>query len=329
MTEKNKKRNTTGLKVISIMMAILLWFYVINQGQLATPDNIRDVGLEYRNLEENLTVIGPERVNVRLWGAFQEAAQIEAFVDLSGLTAGTYTVPVQVEQQRGAMITTVEPDMVEIEIQEVGQNTFPINYEIRQNPPTGFEIADVLLSADRCLVQGQQEEINRISIITAPLDLSNVTDITTLRTQLVARDVHGNTISDGIQIIPETITAYVAINVERESKQVPVLADFAGELVPGYQIDSVSLEPDSVSIIGEKRIIDETDELTTQTINLDNRDATFSKTIDLETPEGARAFPSNVVITVYIEGAELDDEVDNDVNDTNNENEVDLNYVPR
>ena len=77
--------------------------------------------------------------------------------------------------------------------------------EVKQNPPTGYQVASVLLSPDRCLVRGAAEAVARVTGVVAPLDLGSVKDIATVKSTLQAIDADGKVISEGIQIVPATI----------------------------------------------------------------------------------------------------------------------------
>ena len=59
-----KPRNI-GLKIISVVLAILLWLYVMNQGQISTRQSVLEADLNYINLSDGLTVDGPTPVSVR------------------------------------------------------------------------------------------------------------------------------------------------------------------------------------------------------------------------------------------------------------------------
>lgn len=70
-----KPRNT-GLKIISVVLAILLWLYVMNQGQLSTRQSVLEVDLDYIHLAEGLTVEGLTRFRCACGGYFRNQVML-------------------------------------------------------------------------------------------------------------------------------------------------------------------------------------------------------------------------------------------------------------
>ena len=88
----NQNRKKTGFKIISVILSLLLWFYVVNEGSYGAGQNILSVDLIYENVPEGIQVEGPRQVQVKLWGVFQENQDIKPYVDLEGKKPGVYTL---------------------------------------------------------------------------------------------------------------------------------------------------------------------------------------------------------------------------------------------
>ncbi|MDD3853802.1 MAG: hypothetical protein PHD40_09165, partial [Syntrophomonadaceae bacterium] len=78
MSERNNAISNNGLKLLSVLLSILLWFFVIGQGELSLKQNQVEVELNYKNLAGNLSIEGPRTVTVKVWGLFRETQQITA-----------------------------------------------------------------------------------------------------------------------------------------------------------------------------------------------------------------------------------------------------------
>lgn len=68
----NQNRKKTGFKIISVILSLLLWFYVVNEGSYGAGQNILSVDLIYENVPEGIQVEGPRQVQVKLWGFFRK-----------------------------------------------------------------------------------------------------------------------------------------------------------------------------------------------------------------------------------------------------------------
>ena len=162
-----KKR--TGLKLISLIIAILLWLYVVSQGATTTPQELIKTPLKYHNLGEGLTVSGPDTVSLRIWGSLKRNSDTVAYVDLSGLGEGVYELPVNVKVVKGALFATVEPDKVEVVLKEVQEKELAIKYELFKPPSPAYEVLDIVITPEKCLLQGEEDAIKKVKTVKCQL----------------------------------------------------------------------------------------------------------------------------------------------------------------
>ncbi|MEQ8200320.1 MAG: CdaR family protein [Syntrophomonadaceae bacterium] len=299
MAEKTSK-NKNWLRVVSFLMALLLWFYVVNQGDVTSAGKTTAVALQYLNVPAGLNASGPEQVSVRIWGATRVASEIQAYVDLAGYDKGVHQVPVKLADVGGALFTSVQPKQVEITLEALGERVMPIKYEIMQSPQPGFNVTQVLLSPDRCVIKGDAEVISRVVTVVAPVRLAEVLDIAMLKPQLEAHDANGNTISQGVQIVPAIINAYVVMEKTQLSKKVNVVPQFTGVIVPGYITGETVIDPAQVTILGDQARVESINEVVTKPIDITGRTADFSQAVDLVLPEGVSIVPARVNVLVKI-----------------------------
>lgn len=301
MKSQDVRNKSLGLKVISLIMAVMLWFYVINQGGLSTGKNMVKADLNYYNVPAGLTVVGPRTVAVKLWGSFSDVADIVAYVDLSGKVQGQYNVEVKVKPLKGAMFATVQPDKVKIELQELDERVLPIKYEVKGNPPTGYELRESMLSPEKCMLRGEREIVNKVAMLIVPLDLTNRKGIGSFDAAIQAKDAQGNLITEGVQLIPKTVKVYAVIESKKETKKLAVKTLFKGKVAEGFKLGEVTLEPAEVTALGEKVKLDLLTEITSKEIDLTDKKEAFSQTIDLQVPDGVSISPAQVSIKVAID----------------------------
>lgn len=301
MSSDQKKKSTIGLKIISIILAVLLWFYVVNQGQLTARSNSVEVDLQYRHLAAGLSITAPQKVKVKMWGSFQESAEINAYVDLADLGKGNFRLPVNIEPVRGVMFTTVEPDKINVIIHEMSEYTVPVNYEITHNPPEGYQLLDIITVPDQCIIKGEEDVINKVKSVASLVNLGNVKNTGSFSAQLVARDEQGNYVNRNIRIVPEKVMVYVVVNEKRAFKQIGIKPLFSGKLEKGYHVREVTIEPDFVTLMGIERQLEPINELETGEIDINGKKESFSQEIDIKTPENIKVSPTRAVVTVEIE----------------------------
>jgi len=297
-----KKNSRVGLKLISIILAVLLWIYIGNQGGTTSRQNTVQVGVQYLHLEEGLSVKeAQQRVSVTMWGNYRGSGNVVAYVNLGGLEAGTHLVPVNLEPVQGAMFTRVNPKEVEVVLTRLQQREFRVEYQISGKPPDGYEVLDTVITPDKCIVSGEDNLLARVSRVVCPINLSNSTGVESQRIRPQARDTKGNAINEGLRIVPETVTIHTVVSQKLTTKEMTVKPLFKGTIAEGYRVKEVTVEPVKAGIIGKQELPAEPHELVTTEIDLTGKKQSFSQEAALQIPAGAKVFPQRVLVEVSIE----------------------------
>lgn len=316
MKKKVVPEKTANLKIAAIILSVLLWFYVSTQGQL-TARNAAEIDLNYYSMADNLTVSGPDKVTVRLWGTLSETDAVEAFIDLKGLGPGSYDLPVILHQSNRALFSSVEPNRVQIVIKEIKENIFPIAARNTAVLPAGFQLADIFTVPASCSVQGNQSEVGKVATVIAPLSLASSPEIQSAAVVLQAVDKEGQKV-EGIRIIPEKAVVYAIVSQSLTSRQIPVKPVFTGAPGEGCQRGQVIVEPQEAFLIAGQGSAEDATEIATEEIDLEGKTASFTAEVPLLAPEGARIYPERVSIYIEIKAA---DEVKTETGESQTGNE--------
>lgn len=293
-------KNKTFLKIISLLLAAFLWIYVVNQPDINTKSNLINTKLEYYNLAESLSVEGPSTIGVKVWGV-QSSGAVTAYVDLAGLDEGTYTLDVKVKPIEGALLTRVEPDRVEVRIFRQQKRILPIQHEVKVNPPEGYNLTNVMIIPEKCVIQGEEQFIKDVASVVAPLDLGNNTDLSEDIVKLEARGKAGNIIGEDIRLVPESVQIYAVIEALREKLIIKVKPQLVGSLAEGYVLKNVTVEPSEVEVIGEKNEVTKIESIPTQDISIEGLSESFTTFVDLQAGANIIVHPSKVKLLVEIE----------------------------
>lgn len=301
-TTNPKKKSRIGLKLISVILAVLLWIYIGNQGGTTSRQNTVQADLQYIHLGDGLSVKQvPDKVSVTMWGNYRGSGNAVAYVDLGGLGAGTHLLPVNLEPVQGAMFTRVNPKEVEVVLTRLQQREFRVEYQISGEPPAGYELVDMVTTPDKCIISGEDNILGRVSRVVCRVNLANSTGVDSLRLRPQARDARGNIISEGLRIVPETVMVHAVVSQKLASKQMTVKAQFKGNVAEGYRVKEVTIEPDLASIISKQDLPADQDELITTEIDLAGKKQSFSQEVALQTPAGVKVYPPRVLVEVSIE----------------------------
>lgn len=112
-------RNRKTLMILSLLIAIALWMFVMDQVDPKTELVVTDVKVEMRgtdvveNMELTATLIGPKIVNVELQGKRSQVNKakkkgLKAYIDVSTCDYGENEAEIRIELPSGVRGVTVE-----------------------------------------------------------------------------------------------------------------------------------------------------------------------------------------------------------------------------
>ncbi len=197
------------------------------------------------------------------------------------------------------LITTVEPDKVVVSLKKLGENLLPIHHQVIQKPPAGYQLLDVAVSPEKCLIKGDQNQIGRVTQVVCPVNLAAVTGVKSFTVGLEARDSNGNQVS-GVELLPDTVQVYAVVQNNKASRQLPVKVQYSGELEPGYERGLVTVEPETVIVLGDERRITPLVEMKTAEINISGHTESYIQEINMAVPDGVKVYPEKVLVMVEI-----------------------------
>jgi YbbR domain-containing protein len=169
----------TGLKLLSLALALLLWWAVA--GQKEAERSLR-APLEFQNMPESLELIGepPSFVDVRVKGASAMLGQLRGTelvitVDLSAARAGRrmfHLLPDHVRTPVGVRALAVVPATVTLTFEASASKTVPVVPTIEGEPAAGYVMGRVTASPASVEVVGPASLIRELTeAITEPVDI--------------------------------------------------------------------------------------------------------------------------------------------------------------
>jgi len=307
------------LKITSVLLAVVLWIYVMNQTSVA-DNSLYNTYVNYNNLGEGLILEeAPGQVEVRVWGGNANPLEVVAYVDLEGVGAGVHTLPVQLLPIRNALLTRVNPDSVMIRIAQQDSLAMPIIYEITNPPPEGYSLISAMILPSECLVR-VDGSVENVSVVVAPLNLTGVRQIAEKIVDLELRDRRGQVIHDAV-IEPRQAKVYVVIQENIVSRLMGVQIQYTGSPGSGYEVTEVVIEPAQVTLLGNQNVIGEISAIFTQAINIEGVEVNHVSLINLDVPNEVMAYPSQVLATIKVSAIEPEPVENEDENETENEYE--------
>jgi YbbR domain-containing protein len=168
----------TGLKIVSVALAVLLWMMV--SSQRASVERGLRIPLELQNLPENLEMVEPpqEAVDVRVRGTADAlsritAGELVASVDLSAAQPGRrlfHLSPERVKAPFSVVVTQVTPSSLAIRFEPSATRIVPVVPSVEGEPAPGFIVGTTTPDPATVEIVGPESVLRRVTeAITEPL----------------------------------------------------------------------------------------------------------------------------------------------------------------
>lgn len=293
-------------KIIALVVAIILWFFVMNE-QNPAIDSSFTVPLEVTNAPEGYMVEkGVESVKIKVRGPrslFALAAEkdFKAYADLNGISEGKHSVKVQTVLPQGFDLITTSPETVIFDIDKIIHDEFKVDLAFSGSPDTGVTIGSATPDVKVVKVEGPSMAINAIARVVGYISLSGKDSDFSATVPLVAVNSEGKEVSD-VKLTPASIKVNVSMVKGLYKKYVDIEPVVANDLSEHFILKSLKIEPAKIDIFGDQRVVENLNSIQTEKISLAGITKSTTKEIKLKLPIGISV--TNDTITVKIEIAE-------------------------
>lgn len=333
--DKLRKRlfKNMGLKIISFVLAFVLWFVVIQiedpqddqsyedvQVKLVNTELLDNQGKFYEIIEDSdkvrVTVYAPRSIIEKL-----RKSDIVAEADVSKLTdINTIAITYKVEN---ATVDRIEGghDVVRLNVEEKKSKWVRLIGDTVGEVPEGYIVSNITLDQTNIEITGPESVIDTVSYAQVKIDVSGATNSLTANVDIQLYDAESNPV-DQKHVTKNVDLAYMEVEV-LATKEIPVEVAYTGEAAEGYMATGV-VESDRTTVtvagtvgalanansivIPEERL-----DITGQTENL-VQTINIKSYLPNNTQLADKTFDGKITATVYIEPIiekELDVPLDN------------------
>lgn len=321
--------------VISFLIAIVLWFYVINIVNPQKDAQVRYVPVNISGVEaleeRGLAVAGDLKyqVNLKIIGARNDIANLTAndftvTADIASLNKGDTYIQVKVAAPRGITVEDIDSENIEVVVEDFITAAKPIGINFKDEAE-GKEITIKHLDHDVVNVCGARSDVNKVSSVIYELSATNLLEDNFATVSLEGKPCDKNgTVVGGIRLVEEDLkvdaTVYTVKAVKLDAPMYGVPA--GGELaIEDFEVDPV------ITIKGPSTVVEKITTITAQPIAIEGITKTTEFNIEPILPDGVYMVRANksYKAVVYIAEPEVTTEgaieVD-DVNEVDDINEV-------
>lgn len=286
-------QNKTFTRILSVVLAVFLWIYVVSVENPTTKVKIPNVPVQLLNKETltdrnlALTEDGDYYVDVVIEGKRADvlkiaAGDISATANLLGYNLGSNNIPVNVTAPDSVTVSNVRTSMIPVNIENLVSiyKTITVLFSgtiESGTEPTAFNITPVEVE-----VKGAKSKVASVSEVTATVSVNELkSDKNTLLADLHAVDKSGN-IVNGITLSASKAELTAAVY---ETKEVSLDLDITGEVSNKYEMTNLDI-PKKVKIKGLKDDVSKIQSVTASSVDISNISSTTDIPVKVNLPDG-------------------------------------------
>lgn len=214
---REKKTGNAGLKVLSVVLALSLWFFVTYRGQ---SEMVLEAPLEFKSIPRGLELVkqNARKVSLNIRGHERilqgmRPMDVRVIVDLSAAKEGEADYRFSSEDvviPRGLKVLRMEPLNVRVTLDESVSRVVPVKVYVVGTPEKGYRVRSVEVKPQTLKVEGARSEVSRVSVLrTEPVDVTGLDSD-------IMQDFRVNT--DGKNIRVSASEVAVTITLAKEGK---------------------------------------------------------------------------------------------------------------
>jgi len=282
----------------AVALAVVVWVLAVtNTDPVEKRNYARAVPIELFGLNPALVITSevPEQITLTLsapastWGSeLTSSNAVRAIADLSGLTAGNHSVPVNLQiDAQPVKVESYSPDVIEIVIEEIYSESFKIDLVQPSSPAIGYEAGNPTLGKETATVNGPSSLVDQVVGIQAVLDISQATENIDETLALKAVNENGLQVS-GVSISPEEVNVQMKITQRGGYRTVSVKVVTIGQVESGYSLNRISLNPLVITVFStdSELVNDLPGFIETQPLNLSDASEDMVVSLPLDLPSG-------------------------------------------
>lgn len=269
---KEKITNNLSLKILSLIVAILVWLLVINVDNPIVTRTfvVTDVQLlneAYIDADGKMCMRDKDQEPIRVTVKAQRkvldditSADIRAVADLQqavSLNTNPVMVPIT------ATIRKVSPENIQVtpqnlslHIEDKETQEFVVNVTTNNTKPDrNYEIGSLISSPEKIRITGPTSLITKIDKVTAFVDVGGATSDVTRETNVSVIDKNGEEFSTQDMNYLNVSKVYVTARLWKVRTDVKISAEYSGTPAEGYQVESVTTTPNVISVAGNDEIL--------------------------------------------------------------------------
>ena len=293
-------------KLISLLFAIFMWFYIIQVQSPEIERTIKSVPVQFTKAQlegKNLMLINDKEVtvNVKVRGQRRyimgiNKSDITVMADVSAIDAtGTHRVFPSVVMPYGNIeIVEQNPSAINVTVDEIVSEEKEVRIVTSGNPRGGYTVGDIKATPEKVTIKGAKSIISGIAYVAASVDVSGKNeDVSTVEPLYLVGTSDTEINTPYVTINKESADVHCAI-LKKKTLDIDVkFADGINTDNEWYTLDANSVK--AVELAGTAAAIDALEKVETKTVYKYMIKESGEVEVELSLPEGVKSLDGNTV----------------------------------
>lgn len=303
-------KNDITIRTVSLLLAILLWFFVLDSS--ANPFTTKFVtvslkiinedflethglGIKDKNFQKSIVVSVKGRTNIvnRL-----RPDDIEATLDFSKVREpGEKEIPIDgpYTAVQGISIEDAKQKTIGVSVEKIVKNAYKVEPLLEGTLKAGYKITKMTVVPETIEIQGLESMVKAVSSIKTAVDINNLDRDTSIKKEYKVYNKSGAE-------IPE-LSKNLGIDIKLEvAKEVPINPSIKGRPAKNHTEGIRRVFPEKALITGDPEVVAKIGELVTDTIDIENLSDSINMVRQIKLPEGVKLVntPQDVTVSISI-----------------------------
>lgn len=255
----NKLDKKWQLKIICLLMAIVLWFFIINE-QNPMSEGSYTVPIVVENLDSQyITSNVPKTVYVRLSGPRNTIinvgpSDIKAYIDLSDAQEGEMSAPVRIEIPAGTELKKQSMTSADIMVDVYTVRELALTPHLVGQTKNDIFVSSLKVVPEKVVISGARRLVKQVeqAVVEIPIE-DRIDDFSIMAPiRLVAAD--GSRV-EGLEMTPWQSNIRISIGHNAVTKDIPVYVTTEGDVSSSISLKEIKINPDTVAVKGDANIL--------------------------------------------------------------------------
>ena len=297
------KKNDVLFKVLALLIAVILWLFVLNADNPERTIEKRDVpvlllGEDVLETKYGLTLVDDvlPTVDLQFRGALKRLGEmtddsITVRADLSQISKpGTYQISYDVSVMDGITTVSRDPIQISVTVDEILELDLPVQIHVVGELPKNLQVTETLSQQPTVRVQGAKSQLENACYAVVQIQGSSLNESFYGDAEYTITDESGKTIEGStIEKIDPTVPVEITVAMQKE-------VELAIDIIPADGVSSsdakVTIDPERLTIVGDIETVNSLEWIVIGTVDLGTFLQNYTSEMPIELPDTVRSVDS-------------------------------------